>query len=237
MASRQHESLQFVPTTGSLDTFGGRLRKAFGGLTNREIAEKLGISKSAVTNYVQGRVPPPETLEAIAELTGCSLHWLIIGTGPQFVNANRDGFADDFQVDSSGMSARLRTIFPALTAEQIAEKLDLPPSTVRQYFDGRLPATEILAKIADQTGVSLSWLLTNKGPQWTGRAAQPGGERQSLSNQDGSEPRIETVGPSPEMNNSEERVLTAHMQLIIEQNNRIIQLLEDIRAEGLRKRN
>lgn len=36
---------------------------------------------------------------------------------------------------------------------------------MRNYFNGRLPATDILTKIANETGVSLTWLLTEKGPE------------------------------------------------------------------------
>ena len=91
VASRQQESLQSVTVASSLDTFGGRLREAFGGLTNAQIAQKLHVSKSAITNYIQGRIPPPETLEAISRLTNCSLHWLITGAGAQFVNGSEAG--------------------------------------------------------------------------------------------------------------------------------------------------
>jgi repressor LexA len=84
----QQESLQIV-TASSVETFGDRLKKAFTGLSNRQIAEELGVSKSAVTNYMQGRIPPPEMLDSIARLTKCSLHWLITGEGPESVNGLR----------------------------------------------------------------------------------------------------------------------------------------------------
>ena len=61
---------------------------------------------------------------------------------------------------------RLKAIFPGLTVAEIARKLEIPHATVRNYFNGRLPATDILIKLADETSVSLTWLLTGKGPEW-----------------------------------------------------------------------
>lgn len=112
-----------------------------------------------------------------------------------------------------------------MTVAEIAQKLRVPHATVRNYFNGRLPATEILAKIADETGVSLTWLLTNKGPQWASQpAAPPGGEIESLSEENGFSPRQEAVVSGPEKSGSEARLNRAQLQLIIEQNSQTIDL-------------
>jgi chromosome partitioning protein len=63
--------------------FGLRLKEAFKGASQTEIARQLGLSNSAVTNYVEGRIPPAEMLTKIADLTGYSIHWLITGKGPK----------------------------------------------------------------------------------------------------------------------------------------------------------
>jgi transcriptional regulator with XRE-family HTH domain len=63
--------------------FGARLREAFEGASNAEIARQLDLTPAAITNYMEGRIPPAETLTKIADITGCSLHWLIIGDGPK----------------------------------------------------------------------------------------------------------------------------------------------------------
>ncbi len=73
-----------MKTTDKLN-FGQRLREAFKGASQTEIARQLGVSNSAVTNYVEGRVPPAEKLIKIADLTGYSIHWLITGDGPKRV--------------------------------------------------------------------------------------------------------------------------------------------------------
>jgi transcriptional regulator with XRE-family HTH domain len=64
--------------------FGKRLRLAFNEAKNAEIARKLGVSESAVSNYVAGRVPDADTLAKIKTITNCNLHWLLLGEGQQF---------------------------------------------------------------------------------------------------------------------------------------------------------
>lgn|SRR5215207_2420637 len=66
-------------------SFGLRLREAFKDASQTVIARQLGVSNSAVTNYVEGRIPPAEMLIKIAGLTGYSIHWLITGEGPRRV--------------------------------------------------------------------------------------------------------------------------------------------------------
>lgn len=58
---------------------------------------------------------------------------------------------------------RLQLAFGGATMAGVARRLDLPHATVRNYFQGRLPAPDVLIKIADATGISLNWLLTGRG--------------------------------------------------------------------------
>lgn len=54
--------------------------------------------------------------------------------------------------------------------KNIAQKLDVPFSTLRKYVDGRsLPSFEVLEKIHTATGCDLNWLVTGEG-------IAPGGE-------------------------------------------------------------
>lgn len=48
----------------------------------------------------------------------------------------------------------------------IARRLGLPHATVRNYFNGRLPAPDVLIKIGNETNVSLNWLLTGAGDMY-----------------------------------------------------------------------
>lgn len=83
-----HIILLFVKSD-DVSPFGLRLREVFYGAQNKEIAHKLGVSNSAITTYLNGRVPPHETLIKISRLTGCSIHWLITGEGSKWVSNPR----------------------------------------------------------------------------------------------------------------------------------------------------
>jgi len=65
-------------------------------------------------------------------------------------------------------SQRLQQAFDFVRISDIARQLGLPHATVRNYFHGRMPAPEVLIKIANETNVSLNWLLTGKGDMYAG---------------------------------------------------------------------
>ncbi len=67
---------------------------------------------------------------------------------------------------NSEFSERLKRAFDHATMAEVARRIDVPHATVRNYFQGRLPAPEVLIKIAEKTGVSLNWLLTGKGAMY-----------------------------------------------------------------------
>lgn len=68
-----------------MSQFGERLREAFRGAKNVQIARALGVSEAAVRNYIEGRIPAAEMLALISEGTLCSIHWLITGEGAKFL--------------------------------------------------------------------------------------------------------------------------------------------------------
>ncbi len=49
------------------------------GLTQNEFADLLGISQPAVSQYLQGRVPPADVLLPLARLGNTSIEWLLTG--------------------------------------------------------------------------------------------------------------------------------------------------------------
>ncbi|MEJ7623226.1 MAG: helix-turn-helix domain-containing protein [Pyrinomonadaceae bacterium] len=59
---------------------------------------------------------------------------------------------------------RFRAAFENVSMADVARRLKIPHATVRNYYQGRLPAPEVLIKIANETGVSLNWLLIGIGP-------------------------------------------------------------------------
>jgi transcriptional regulator with XRE-family HTH domain len=69
---------------------------------------------------------------------------------------------------NDGFRERLHRVFNHATMAEVARKLKIPHATVRNYYLGRLPATEVLIKIANETGVSLNWLLLGQGEMYGG---------------------------------------------------------------------
>lgn len=67
------------------------------------------------------------------------------------------------------VAERLMEACEAETIADVANRLQVPHPTARNYIaEGRLPATEILIRIANETGVSISWLLFGLGPKFLG---------------------------------------------------------------------
>ncbi len=69
---------------------------------------------------------------------------------------------------------RLRTAFENASMAVVARRLGIPHATVRNYYQGRLPAPEVLIKIAAETGVSLNWLLIGTGDMYAGQTPPVG---------------------------------------------------------------
>ena len=69
---------------------------------------------------------------------------------------------------------RLKHAFDGATMAVVAKRLGIPHATVRNYYNGRLPAPEVLIKIASTTGVSLNWLLLGRGEMFTGETGPVG---------------------------------------------------------------
>ena len=69
---------------------------------------------------------------------------------------------------------RLRSAFNDESMADVARRLKIPHATVRNYYQGRLPAPEVLVKIANETGVSLNWLLIGSGEKYAANAASIG---------------------------------------------------------------
>src|SRR4051794_17049394 len=63
---------------------------------------------------------------------------------------------------------RLRRTFGNGSMAVVARRLGVPHATVRNYYQGRLPAPEVLIKIAAETGISLNWLLLGTGEMYAG---------------------------------------------------------------------
>lgn len=64
--------------------------------------------------------------------------------------------------------SRLHQAFDHASMAEVARRLHIPHATVRNYYQGRLPAADVLIKIARETGISLNWLLIGTGDMYAG---------------------------------------------------------------------
>lgn len=69
---------------------------------------------------------------------------------------------------------RLNKTFEYGSMADVARRLGIPHATVRNYYQGRLPAPDVLIKIARETSVSLNWLLDGRGEMYAGDAPRLG---------------------------------------------------------------
>ena len=67
---------------------------------------------------------------------------------------------------SDEFTERLKQAFDFASMAEIARRIGVPHATIRNYFQGRMPAPDVLIKIANQTHVSLNWLLTGSGEMY-----------------------------------------------------------------------
>lgn len=73
----------------------GRVKLAFAGKRNAQIARKLGIKAQSVQNYETGKSNPSlDTLIKASAETGRSIHWIVTGEGFEYV-VNRRADSDE----------------------------------------------------------------------------------------------------------------------------------------------
>lgn len=162
-----NQSQQNVDKVGT-SSFGERLREAFGGISNKDIAERLGVSKSAVTNYVEGRIPSADMLAKISELTNYSIHWLITGQGSKLVGQKTDADLDKSKVErrryAQDLLKRVLEVSGGLQPAALAESLHIEPRALYEWYEGKeVPDYMDLVLWSQSVNVSLRWLITGEG--------------------------------------------------------------------------
>lgn len=160
---------------GSSSEILGRLSSAYGVETQKQLAEKLGVSAANVSNWVQRNSVPGSAFVRCALDTGCDLAWLATG---RFANAkismqlpvqqtsSEVGKALIQRMLSTGgrpVMHRVMQAYGFTTQKQLSEYLDISTGTIstwvrRDYFPG-----DVVIACALDTGQSLEWLATGKG--------------------------------------------------------------------------
>lgn len=113
-----------------MDTFGQRLRavRRKEGLSQREMAEKLGVSGNHYGRYETERAAPPYTVLAkLKELYRVDLDWLISGIGDAYAESDILGVAD-FAGKYETELARLRRENDSLRQTLLRLASATPPS-------------------------------------------------------------------------------------------------------------
>ncbi len=66
-----------------LDNFGSRLKETIKecGLTQKSLAERVGLSVTAMNNYVAGRIPDAKLMYKICDVLGIRIEWILTGQG------------------------------------------------------------------------------------------------------------------------------------------------------------
>lgn len=66
-----------------LDNFGSRLKETIkeGGLTQKSLAERVGLSVTAMNNYAAGRIPDAKLMYKICSILGIRIEWMLTGQG------------------------------------------------------------------------------------------------------------------------------------------------------------
>ena len=65
--------------------FQERLGRIFDNRSMADIARRIGLPHATVRNYFGGRLPAPEVLIKIVEVTNVSINWLLTGKGEMYV--------------------------------------------------------------------------------------------------------------------------------------------------------
>lgn len=174
-----------------------RAKIALGVKSDLDMSRALGVAASAIGGYKRRNTVPLEQCIKIANLTGVSLDWLILGKGEHKTGSAATPHGDEGDSSerahlvlgqkishhahtcaSNGSSTssveRAKTALGIKSDYELARRLNVTPSSVGGYRkrDNTVPLEQCI-KIANLTGVSLDWLILGKVEQKTGDLPNP----------------------------------------------------------------
>lgn len=133
-------------------------------LTQKELSEKLGLSKNAVCEYEKGRAEPSiETLIKLSRIFEVSLDYLVGLEDKSETTAHKANiyFTDETKTHDS-INFRLKELRKSrgLKQKDLAAVLQVSPQSIGYYENlVNKPDPETLIKIADYFNVSVDYLL------------------------------------------------------------------------------
>lgn len=117
-----------------LQFFGDRLaglrKKA--GLTQRALAENIGVAVNSIQNYESGKTPSGDVLCRLASVLGCSIDWLLTGVHPAppapksiCPELDLERLRDAIEAVEEGLASIRQTLRPEKKAELIVAAYSL----------------------------------------------------------------------------------------------------------------
>lgn len=141
------------------------------GLTQKQIAQKIGVATSTYQNYERNEREATESfLTRVVSNFRVSERWLLSGVEPMFAQQE---FSEEEMKEAkemmNGIATRLKQAREALglTQGKLADSIGgVPVTTISKYEVGLIkPSSEMLAKLADM-GLNINWLLSGVGPMF-----------------------------------------------------------------------
>lgn len=131
-------------------------------LTQKEMAEKIGISRSALSLYeLEKREPDFDTVKKIAAYLGVSIDYLT-GNSNNSEISNREQTSDYFFFFFDiGQSDRLKNLMQqnGISASNLASRIDMPLADIASLLNNEGTNLELVLKIAKFFNVSMDYLL------------------------------------------------------------------------------
>lgn len=122
-------------------------------LTQMKLAQKSGLSQTAISNYLNGRVPKSAELAKLANALGVSCDYLLGKANESCVESQPMPLPD-------GMRERLVELRGESTQADFAGKVGLDSAKLCSYETGASsPSADAIIKICRATGCSADWLL------------------------------------------------------------------------------
>lgn len=151
-----------------------RILSSYGFTMQKELGEKLGISKSNVAGWLQRGQVPGNVIVQCALDTGADVNWLVTG---EFDNSHLQIFSGALkgkplydQILASGGKAVLRRMMDAYgfrTQKELGDLLGISTATISTWIRRNFFPGDVVIACALDTGVSLEWLATGKGKATT----------------------------------------------------------------------
>lgn len=129
-------------------------------LTQNELANRLGLGVSTVTNWEKTGSVPARQIERISRMFGVNAEWLETGNGAVFT-AGKPVFRDE----ENDLKHRLKYLRKTLgyTQQEFADRLNFALSNISNWeLTGNMPKAKRML-VCNVLGVNLSWLETGDG--------------------------------------------------------------------------